>query len=459
MENNKKPRMKGTIWGLFFIATFLLCIVGQAFALPPVVVETSSTQILISNGFVKAGFDLVHPQLNLIAGDHTGAGQYSSNLFATGDDRSGLFRNGFVLEHDFLNADGHFSSAASSLSSTQSIHFTVTQHDPSAATVVVDGVLDSVDESSFVSTWTLNLRSGDRSLGLFVNATATATTQTVSLRLSAYFSQASVFGCFGRGIAQMMNSPTGYFASDEPLHYIYALGDAGVELYPQNDSPLPSEQTVLLSSAGSANFYLSGAQFVLAGAFPTIDTWVANQWPTAHAAPIAAGRAFGWAADLYASQYAFPPHAGSDARTPMDGDAERAMLTAAFASTAGSFTSYAQPGHQAPTLATPERSYAPMTNFFDPDSWLSVTTLVYAGDAYMVEQARALLETNPRFILPSGQLPHHFIGDKPTYDAISGATQTGPNVFWTLAVLAFSRATGDYDWVRGDHGNCMEPCR
>lgn len=34
-------------------------------------------------------------------------------------------------------------------------------------------------------------------------------------------------------------------------------------------------------------------------------------------------------------------------------------------------------------------------------------------------------------MLPSGQIPHHFIGNdsNPTYVAISGATQTGPNIF------------------------------
>lgn len=35
-----------------------------------------------------------------------------------------------------------------------------------------------------------------------------------------------------------------------------------------------------------------------------------------------------------------------------------------------------------------------------------------------------------------------------TYYAISGATQSGPNVFWTLAALKYVAASGNYTWLR-----------
>ena len=38
--------------------------------------------------------------------------------------------------------------------------------------------------------------------------------------------------------------------------------------------------------------------------------------------------------------------------------------------------------------------------------------------------------------------------DQPTYLALSGATQTGPNTFWTLSALAYARNTGNLTWLR-----------
>lgn len=37
-----------------------------------------------------------------------------------------------------------------------------------------------------------------------------------------------------------------------------------------------------------------------------------------------------------------------------------------------------------------------------------------------------------------------------TYYAISGATQTGPNIFWTLASLRYAATSGNYTWLK-DH--------
>jgi glycogen debranching enzyme len=47
----------------------------------------------------------------------------------------------------------------------------------------------------------------------------------------------------------------------------------------------------------------------------------------------------------------------------------------------------------------------------------------------------------------SGQLPHHFEGVKPYYVALSGETQTGPNVFWVKTALRYAAVTGDFEWL------------
>ena len=110
--------------------------------------------------------------------------------------------------------------------------------------------------------------------------------------------------------------------------------------------------------------------------------------------------------------------------------------------------SYELPGSAYPTLATPGRSYGDGNSFFDPDAWEVIRTLLYSGDRYLQNQAREVIERSGEAILGSGQIPHHFDGAEPTYVAISGATQTGPNIFWISSALDYASATGDYAWLR-----------
>ena len=43
-----------------------------------------------------------------------------------------------------------------------------------------------------------------------------------------------------------------------------------------------------------------------------------------------------------------------------------------------------------------------------------------------------------------GQLPHHFAGTTPTFLALSGATQTGPNTFWVGGWLGLCQCLCPY---------------
>ena len=54
-----------------------------------------------------------------------------------------------------------------------------------------------------------------------------------------------------------------------------------------------------------------------------------------------------------------------------------------------------------------------------------------------------MLERSGAFINEKGQLPHHFVADKPVFQALSGATQTGPNVFWILSCLNYVKHSGN----------------
>ncbi len=128
-------------------------------------------------------------------------------------------------------------------------------------------------------------------------------------------------------------------------------------------------------------------------------------------------------------------------------------------------------------------------NYFDPDNYISTYALLQTGYSYLHEQVKGLLFTSrklpasetlsnhclryyasqrhspilfntaPRqvrlvlersgaFINAKGQLPHHFVGDKPVFQALSGATQTGPNVFWIMSCFNYVKHSGNMTWLQ-----------
>ena len=94
------------------------------------------------------------------------------------------------------------------------------------------------------------------------------------------------------------------------------------------------------------------------------------------------------------------------------------------------------------------RGYNHTYNYFDPDNFISLSAVLYSGDAYLQQQARLVIERTGAFMLPdNGQLPHHFEGLRPYYVALSGETQTGPNVFWVKTALRYAAVTGDFGWL------------
>jgi len=117
-------------------------------------------------------------------------------------------------------------------------------------------------------------------------------------------------------------------------------------------------------------------------------------------------------------------------------------------------------GQIATTVATRygTRGYAGTYNYFDPDNFFSMTALIYSGEPFLQQQARIVIERSGEYLCIGdvqkhnkcnyGQLPHHFVGTKPTFLALSGATQTGPNTFWTKSALMYARNSGDLAWLK-----------
>src|SRR4051794_8014905 len=52
----------------------------------PVTLTRSGDELVLSNGFVRAGFDLRHPGIDALQGDMTGAGGYGADVTASGAD-------------------------------------------------------------------------------------------------------------------------------------------------------------------------------------------------------------------------------------------------------------------------------------------------------------------------------------------------------------------------------------
>src|SRR5262249_18036439 len=223
---------------------------------------------------------------------------------------------------------------------------------------------------------------------------------------------------------------------------IYTLGGGGSVDFTDVTG---QRQTVLLDE--SSGPWRSGVQQVLSGSYPVTDAWDGSGWGRAAETLVAQGDQFSTSANVAVNDYDFP--VGTlPPDTDLPFDVLRAIYTATYGTTVGALDSYALPGETGVTIAHPARAYDPGHNFYDPDTWMTVSSLVYSGDPYLQNEARKLIETSGAKMLPSGQIPHHFNGVDPVYVALSGATQTGPNIFWISAALQYAKATGDLDWLR-----------
>lgn len=331
---------------------------------------------------------------------------------------------------------------ASSMGAGRDLAVTVLKDTPAKIKVRIEGIVDDPEEPLVTSTWILSLAARERSFELETSTRPLGSADVAGVHIASYLAPTSVNGLFDRGVVQMMNSSAPYFASEDALNRFYTLGGGGsVDIKARGQS-----ESVLLSADGSS-FYRSGLQQVLSGSYPQRDRWDDAGWESASATHVDVGQRWETSATIAANNFDFPVSTvPSGPNLPFED--LRALYTAIYGTSVGSLVSYEYPGETAVTVAHPDRGYFPGLNFFDPDAWMSVSSLVYSGDPYLQNEARKLIETSGSDMLPSGQIPHHYEGTKPTYVAISGATQTGPNIFWVAAALQYAKASGDYEWLR-----------
>jgi hypothetical protein len=417
---------------------------GVAEPVEQVSLERSAERLALDNGYVHAEFDLAHPQIDVIRADFGGRRRYAADLTSAG--AGPLGQSGVVLERD--GPDG---AHASSEAAGDDLRVSVLRDDPQEVVLRIDGIVDDAGDPLVTSSWTLALKARERAFRLQTSTRALRTADVGGVRIAAHLSGSSVHGLFERGVVQMMNSADPDFASSSPLERAYFLGaPGGGAIDVASDG---QRATVLHSRAACGNAPTGGAartgvELVLAGSHPEPDRWTRSGWSAAAPTRIAAGQRWRTDATIAANGYDFPAGGLVEPGDNLPEGDLRAIYTAVYGTAAGVLGSYGQPGAAYPTLATPNRSYGAGNSFFDPDAWEVIRALLYSGDRYLQREARRVIERSGQAILASGQIPHHFDGADPTYVAISGATQTGPNIFWISSALDYAGATGDYDWLR-----------
>ena len=402
--------------------------------------ERSADRLALDNGYVRAEFDLEHPQIDVVRADFGGRARYAADL--TTASAGPLGQSGIVLERD-----GH----ASSEGAGDDLRVRVLSDGPREAVVRIDGIVDDAGEPLVTSSWTISLRAHRRAFRLRTDTRALRDAEVRGVRIGAHLSPQSAHGFFEQGVVQIMNSPNPDFASTGKLERAYFVGAPGggaidFDATGQRETVLHSR--AICGNAPAGGDARTGVELVLAGSHPERDRWTGASWEDAAPTHVRAGERWRTDATIAANGYDFPAGGLVEPRDNLPEDDLRAIYTAVYATAAGVLGSYELPGSAYPTLATPGRSYGDGNSFFDPDAWQVVRALLYSGDRYLQRQAREMIERSGAAMSESGQIPHHFNGAEPTFVAISGATQTGPNIFWISSALDYAAATGDYRWLR-----------
>ena len=347
----------------------------------------------MANGFAFVSFNLVNPSIDIIRGDITGAGEWGPN---TASDRpDDLHRNGFVLERVWMEPDEDIWPTPSASSRCAAPDMVVRQllNAPERVVVQISGVADDCDPhwQALNSTWELEMRAGERNFSLSLGVSVTTPVDVAAVSLSAYLADPMIVGMFAEGTVATQSSTYPYFpASSLTTPRVYSLGRGSALAITDIASHGHNTSTVLLSS-GEASFS-SGAQIILAGAFPAgrgtgaaapgLDQWSNNyQFPVRHR--LERGVSLSVTLQIWPNNKPFPTptlaHVGK-----ADYEGVQSILMGSFASAAGCMFTY----NSLKTLSNgtvalaadeqlhPRRSnYKNQYNFFDPSGYFHTLNL------------------------------------------------------------------------------------
>jgi hypothetical protein len=259
--------------------------------------------------------------------------------------------------------------------------------------------------------WTISLASDERAVTVDISGQILRDASVDYILHGIYTGSPSLYGLFPQGVTQMMGNTNKCMGSAQPLSRAYVLGDgAAMDVIRHNyatkhavnslnhETGTPS--TVVFKSAHDT--FGSGIEDVLFGSYPTttgdmLSAWKTTCWTAAEATTVTAGETWKFGLSFIPNNYDFPAYllnnvTATVATVPFD--QLRAYLTGAYASPAGCLQSYydKQFGTIAPTISHPDVGYSPDTNFFDPDNFISLSAMLYSGDAYFMQQVKYVLQ-------------------------------------------------------------------
>lgn len=446
----------------------------------PVSLSLSSQgdSLRIQNGFVSLTMSLTHFSIEDLRGRLAGDGDFSTspNLAGAPSTVAPNTRRGALA---VVVGDGRGNSYSTSDATRPTpLAFTILSNTSASAAFSVTGV----DPQGHVSaTFSIGLDASSRGLWMNASALALAAFDASLVSLSLQVAAPSAQGWYTKGARQGMRMGGGLVASASPLLRWYALGSGaqgGCEV-------------LVVSAAGG----FPGPSYLLAGERPggmegglglalwgtpkPLDNWVGSFDGGGASTHVAAGDVSPIVnLALFPNDYAFPPSSVPPTLPPRANLTDIAsILAAAHGSAVAALHSYdfSPEVRAAPCLAHDnQQCYAPNYNFYDPDSAVSNSVLLYSFEPTLHEQVRGQLETNMRYVCNGtnpamcsfGQCIHHYTGscggggaecfcatgpggvqDCAVYDALSGAVQTGPNVFTLFAALRYAGATGNASWA------------
>ena len=298
-----------------------------------------------------------------------------------------------------------------------------------------------------------------------------------SVYRSIPFAGDSVYNVFGKGVVQMMQTTLvrrkNKYATYDSVRNAYALGAVknGAATAGKNCGAITRLSTtspdggkhlkVVTAELGNVVF----AEYLTRCSLTQQYHYTENTWDTATSktfnkgcAPSDTVQQWNSSFAISANNHDFPIF--EDGKGIVSADAEDskkdyiAFMTGVYGSPVGTLCTHPNQiqngvtvGQMATSVATPERGYPDGFNFFDPDNYIALSAILYAADATLMGEVRKVLDRSADLISETGQIPHHLIYLEPTYEAISGAVQTGPNVFWILSLLAYVAATQNVTYL------------
>jgi len=458
------------------LAALLVLFVATANAVP-CSVTVDGNLVSISSGYLLAQFNLSRASLDLLKGRFSGDGNFDSSPNLAGALKTSIVeprRGGIAVAR--YGTPGVFDSTTADFDRINSAIVTANSADFASFYVILG---DSASPLLQVNLTFSVSSANPRALSVSTSVLAKSSFEATRVTLSTRWAPPDVISWYQRGVRQGFNMPSGFIASANPLVRWYSIGDGAtgaVEVLPISSNPLPS--SFYAGQGGSEGDSLSGLDLPLWGAPAQLDSWV-DSFTGGSLVDINAGSVSSSSIDIYPNDYSFPPSKISAPRASSESDDDLAtILAAAHGSSASALHSYDffPEVRSAPCQvhSGPEPCYGGLYNFYDPDSAISNSIMLWSFDPLLHDAVRGQLETNMAHVCADGQPAdqcevgqciHHFVGscdsspecfcknmpsgvqDCAVYDAISGAVQTGPNIFTILASIRYVGATGNQTWL------------